>query len=250
MRIMAGTEKSYRRRYRQKDLKYFQVLVEETDLYIGVCEQEFSPGLVQIVTDMVQKQRRLLKEYAGKDPEFLSTLLPHTLLPGAPPIAQTMAAASQQANTGPMSAVAGALSEIVAMRLADFSDEVIVENGGDIYLKTTKPRRIGVFAGASPFSYNIALEVTPDQSPTAVCTSSGTVGHAFSFGSADAAVVLSPSGALADAVATAAANLVHTVGDLTVSVKFAVDIDNISGALVVKDDKLAVAGNINLVPTK
>ncbi|HZK18750.1 MAG TPA: UPF0280 family protein [Clostridia bacterium] len=247
---MTDGKKTYRLVYKQADLKYFQVLVEETDLYIGLQKDKFSTNAAVVAENIVKKERKLLERYLVEDPGFLTTLVPHELLPGAPPIAQTMAAASLQANTGPMSAVAGALSEIVAVQLAGFSDEVIVENGGDIYVKITRPRRIGVFAGTSPFSNSIAIEISPEHSPVAVCTSSGTVGHAFSLGTADAAVVLSRSGALADAVATAAANFVHTAEDLMASVEFAMGIDKITGVLVIKDDKIALAGNINLVPTR
>ena len=47
-----------------------------------------------------------------------------------------MIKASLAANVGPMASVAGAISEYVANDLLKMSQNVIVENGGDIYLKT------------------------------------------------------------------------------------------------------------------
>jgi ApbE superfamily uncharacterized protein (UPF0280 family) len=96
-----------------------------------------------------------------------------------------MADATREVGVGPMAAVAGAIAESVGKELLPYSDEVIVENGGDIFLKTSKERFIGVYAGKSKFTKKIAFSILPDETPLGVCTSSGTVGHSLSFGYAD-----------------------------------------------------------------
>jgi ApbE superfamily uncharacterized protein (UPF0280 family) len=99
-----------------------------------------------------------------------------------------------------MASVAGFFSEKVGKFLAHYSRDVIVENGGDIWMKSNRIRRVGIFAGSSPFSQRIGLEIGPKRTPLGICTSSATVGHSLSFGKADAVVILAPSAILADAV--------------------------------------------------
>jgi len=241
-------ERFYRRQYRQEDLHYFQVVVRETDLSVGVRRERFSPELARWVEELVREQRCLLEGYIRKDPVFLRTLESHEVLPGAPPIATDMACAGRLAGVGPMAAVAGAFSHYIGRALLSRTRDVVVENGGDIFLKSARKRRIGIFAGRSPLSNRLALEVRPEDTPLGICTSSGTVGPSISLGRADAAVILSPSAILADAVATAAGNLVQEPGDVEKAAEFALSIEGVTGAVVIKEDRLAACGNLKLVP--
>jgi len=241
-------ERVYRLLHRQEDLVFFQLAVKETDLDIGVPRRSLNRELVEGVRQEVIAVRAQLEQYILKDEQFLKTLAPHQTQPGAPAIAVTMALAGQTAGTGPMAAVAGAVAQQVGEYLARRTKEVIVENGGDIFMRTERVRRIGIFAGPSPFTNRLALEIEPYHTPLGICTSSGTVGPSFSMGCADAMVVLAPSAALADAVASAAGNLVQSTADLQQAVDFALGIKSVTGALAIKDDQLAAAGNIKLAP--
>ncbi|MBM7855398.1 ApbE superfamily uncharacterized protein (UPF0280 family) [Desulfohalotomaculum tongense] len=245
---MQYIDRTYRRLHRQRDLKHFQVAVKETDLDIAVTRRCFNPGLVDEIKKMIEKYRRQLEKYIQRDPEFAKTLTPHKLKPGAPPMAREMAEAARLAGVGPMAAVAGTFAQYVGRELSQLSSEVIIENGGDIFLLSAKRRYIGIFAAQSPFSNRMALEIQPEQTPLGICTSSGTVGHSLSFGSADAVVVLSSSAILADAVATAAANMVKNSDDLKKAVQLAVTVPGVKGVLAIKDDKMVVQGEIKLVP--
>ena len=227
---------------------HFQLTVEETDLDIGVRKDRFSTQLVEWVEETIRVCRRPLEDYIQRDPGFVNALTPHAVLPDAPLIVQTMAEAGRLAAVGPMAAVAGAVAEWVGKSIAKRSRDVIVENGGDIFMRTSRIRKVGIFAGDSPLSNRVAIEIRPDQTPLGICTSSGKVGHSLSFGKADAVVVLSPSVALADAVATACGNLVLTVDDLERTLEFAAEIIGVTGILVIKDDRLAVWGSIKLLP--
>lgn len=241
-------ERTYRLLHSQKDLAYFRVLIKETDLDIGVSRDKLTGTLIDETQKVVMTVRLQLEQYILKDELFLRTLQPHLTTPNAPEIARVMAEAGAIAGTGPMAAVAGAIAQHVGEYLAKRSREVIVENGGDIYIRSTKVRKIGIFAGKSPFTNRVALEIQPHQTPLGVCTSSGTVGHSLSFGRADAVIILAPSASLADAVATAAGNLVQNENDLEKAVNFAMGIKPVTGALAIKNDRLAVAGKIKLVP--
>lgn len=245
---MDYTERSYRSLHRQGDLVHFQVVIKETDLDIGVRRERVTPELVQWVEGLVKEQRLLVEEYIQRDPEFKTTLVPHRLLPGAPELAREMAEAAGLAGVGPMASVAGAFAQCVGRELAKRSRDVIVENGGDIFLRSAVTRKVGIFAGTSPFTHKIALEVQSWQTPLGICTSSGTVGHSLSFGKADAVIILSSSAILADAVATATGNRVQTGEDVQEAVDFASGIPGINGAIAIKGDKLAAWGQVKLVP--
>lgn len=245
---MLYSERFYRRYHRQEDLVHFRVVVKETDLDIAVRQERFSEEIARIAKKTVEKCRRPLEEYIRRDPAFLQALAPYEVPADAPPIVLEMTRAAKAAGVGPMAAVAGAIAECVGRVLCRYSRDVIVENGGDIFLKISRTRRVGIFAGKSPFSYRLALEIRPDFGPLGVCTSSGTVGHSLSFGKADAVVILSSSAALADAVATAAGNLVQTCTDVQAAVDFALSIPGVRGAVAIKDDLLAARGYVKLVP--
>jgi ApbE superfamily uncharacterized protein (UPF0280 family) len=159
-----------------------------------------------------------------------------------------MAQAARIAGVGPMAAVAGAIAEAVGNDLLACTPEVIVENGGDIFMKISRTRLIGVYAGESTFTGKIALEISPEETPLGVCTSSGTVGYSLSFGAADAVIALSRSAALADAAATAIGNRVKTIDDIDVAIEQAQAIDGLVGVVIIKGGKIGMWGNVKLVP--
>ena len=123
---------------------------------------------------------------------------------------------------------------------------MIVENGGDIYLATSKERTIGIYAGNSPLSLKIGIVIGPEDSPLGVCTSSGTVGPSLSFGKADAVCILSKSAALADAAATAVGNVVKEKKDIELGLERGKEIEGVLGILIIVEEKMGVWGNIKL----
>lgn len=246
---MTESDRVYRLGLRENDLFYFQVVYKETDLYIGIRKDRFLPEIAARVDSEVHILRNQLDAYMRLDPEFFRTLRPYDPKPSAPPAALEMAAAARKAGVGPMAAVAGVFADHVGRELTRFSRDVIIENGGDIFLKSSRRRRIGIFAGDSPFSGRLAVEIPAHLTPLGICTSSGAVGHSFSMGKADAVVILAATATLADAVATAAANLVTGPEYVDRAVGFAMSIEGVTGALAIMGELLAAKGQIKLVPT-
>lgn len=234
--------RTYREWSKDRDLVSFTVVVKETDLYIRARRVLRKKALDEVV-----KQRALLEGYIARHPGFLTALDPFAVGADAPRIVREMAEASAKVGVGPMASVAGAIAEAVGKELLNYTPEVIVENGGDIFTKQEKTRLIGIYAGGSPLTGKLALKIEPQDTPLGVCTSSGTVGHSLSFGLADAAIILSPSAALADAAATAVGNLVKTAEDMPRAIEFVRDVEGITGIAVIKGDKMAVWGKVNLV---
>jgi ApbE superfamily uncharacterized protein (UPF0280 family) len=240
-------ERTYRYLFAQKDMLHFQITHKDSDLDIGIPREQFCPEMVSRAKALIEAYRRQLEMYIEGHPHFAFTLVPCDTLPEAPAIAREMAAAARMAGVGPMAAVAGAIAQYVALDLVGPTAEIIVENGGDIYLNSYRPRNIGIYAGESScFSNRLALKVTPELCPLGICTSSGTVGHSLSFGHADAAVIMATSAPLADAVATAAANVVQQPLDVEKAARLAATIPGVLGAVIIAGDKLAAWGKVTL----
>jgi len=226
----------------------FTVKVKETDLWIAINQRSYSEDLASATEKAVFKIRRPLEQYLASNPYLQSALEPCLIDPDAPPIFLEMVRAANKAGVGPMAAVAGVVAEKVGLFLLEIAEEVIVENGGDLFLKVNEPVSVGIFAGASVLSGKLALQIEPGQTPIGICTSSSTVGPSLSFGRADAATAVAPSAALADAVATALGNRVSGEEDLQQAITFAREIDGLTGALLIIGDKIAAWGDINLQP--
>ncbi|MBE9546654.1 MAG: UPF0280 family protein [Proteobacteria bacterium] len=239
---MEYQERTYRNSVSKENLVSFQVKVGETDLYISAEED-----LTEITLESVYKYRRLIEEYIKYRPQFLSSLVPIEPDKMAPAIIRDMLRASGTAGVGPMASVAGAIAQYVGLDLLKYSDNIIVENGGDIFLKSERETNVGIFAGESPLSYKVALRIRSEDIPLGICTSSGTVGHSLSLGKADAVCVTSKSASLADAAATSIGNRVNGEGDIKAAIKTGADIEGILGILIIVGDKMGAYGAIELV---
>jgi ApbE superfamily uncharacterized protein (UPF0280 family) len=234
--------RTYRNLVKTDDLVKFEVIVKETDLLVR-AEKDLSKE----TRESVLKYRHQLETYITLNPAFQRSLIPLQNDPGVPEIIREMIHASQLAQVGPMAAVAGAMAESVSKDLLTLSREVIVENGGDIYVATVKERTIGIYAGQSPLSLKVGIMIRPEEFPLGICTSSGTVGPSLSFGKADAVCILSKSAALADAAATAVGNVVKGENDIELGLERGKEIEGVLGALIILGEKIGIWGDVKLV---
>ncbi len=238
-------DRSYRRLFHRENLVSFRVTVKETDLYIHAQKR-----LEKIVREAILRQRGYLEGWILQDPEFMTTLSPRIVHGPCPGIIRDMADAGEKAEVGPMAAVAGAIAERVGLELLDHTDEAIVENGGDLFLKLKGTFTSGIFAGESPLSLKVGVEIDSKGKPMAVCTSSGTIGHSLSLGKADAVCVVSESCPLADAAATAVGNRIQHENDVQRGIDFGKRIPGLSGIVVIMGDRIGMWGDLSIVPLK
>ena len=220
----------------------FRAAVKETDLYI-LARSAFTHEAEEAIIGL----RRQIEGYIAANPLFQTSLVPLPADPRAPRIVKEMLAAAQKAGVGPMAGVAGAVAEFVGTALLSLTPEVVVENGGDIFLKIDSERKIGIFAGQSPLTMRVGIRIPPEKTPLGVCTSSGTVGHSASFGRADAACIISPSATLADAVATAVGNMVQGKKDIEQALEAGQKIPGVEGMVIIVGDALGAWGEYQLV---
>lgn len=163
------------------------------------------------LADFIFKWREELKLYIRKNKEFMISLEPVEVA-DAPGIVKIMARAGKAANVGPMAAVAGTISQLsLKFLLGKGAKHVIVDNGGDVAIKTDEDVVMGLYAGESSLSGRIGFKIKGRKNPYGICTSSGTVGHSISFGRADSVTVFGHEASVSDALATSIAN--NAIGD-------------------------------------
>lgn len=221
-----------------------------SNLWIGTSPDCPPREVHQKVLQKLVSLHKELGRYIDRRPGFLNSLKPLSAV--ASGIAGRMLEAARHAGTGPMSAVAGAIAREVGWELLTTlrPKELLIENGGDIFLKNQSAVDMAVFAGPSPLSMKVGFRIPPQDSPLGICTSSGTIGPSLSFGKADAALVICPDPALADALATAMANKVKSKADIEPVLTDFYDPSLINACMLIFGEYLGVRGSYELVPVK
>ncbi|MCK5129697.1 MAG: UPF0280 family protein [Clostridiales bacterium] len=231
----------YRNILASDDLKYFDIKIEQSDLYIASDNID-----IPYARKILNKARDDIKMEISKRKEFLTSLEPLSYYGGANDIVSKMYDASMKCNVGPMAAVAGATAQYVGEKYLKVAGQVIVENGGDLFIKTDVPRKIAIYAGKSVLSNTIAINIA--HGTWGICTSAATVGHSYSMGNTDAAICIAHDTALADAAATRLGNMITDEKTLAKGVKDILKIDGIIGAVAIIGEKIAIAGDVTLSP--
>jgi len=216
-----------------------QIKYKDSRLKILTDREEF----IDIAIKELKEQRALIENYILNHKEFFSSLKPIKVKKDAPKIVKLMAQGAKIANVGPMAAVAGTLAEFCVRKMIEKGAKIaVVENGGDVFVYTSIPLYIGIYAGYTKLADKLALRLDPKNTPLAICSSSK-LGHSLSFGDCDLASVFSKKSYVADAVATAVANKIKQEKDIKPTLEWAMKLKDVIGVLVVKNDKLGVIGD-------
>jgi hypothetical protein len=240
----------YRSGMGQGRFKSFVIGYKDSDLWIGIDPGSFRDDIPRFAQQQLIVLRKELETYILSNPDFASALCPLEISASAPAVAREMAGAAKKAGTGPMAAVAGAFSEYIGKAiLLEFNvKEVVVENGGDLFLSIQYNLVLSIYAGGSPLSGKIGIEIPANETPLGICTSAGTVGPSKSFGRADAVTVACKNTALADAWATALGNRVKTATDLDTVLEYARHQTEILSLVIICAGKIGVRGTFELRP--
>jgi len=232
-------ERTYRNLISKENLESYNVVIGESDLFISSdvnLSEEAKKSLIH--------HRSYLENYIKKYPQFLTSLLPLSQDALAPAIVRDMLEKSVACGVGPMASVAGAVAQFVGQDISDLAQTLIIENGGDIYLKAKEKLTVSVYAGESPLSYKINFKVASEKTPLGICTSSAMVGHSVSFGKADAVCVLSKSATLADAAASAIGNKVKNKNDIKNALDFGIKIKGVTGIVIIIGKEMGAIGEV------
>lgn len=232
----------YRKQHKKKGLVSFDITVKQTNLNI-----QSDTDLTDKAIQSVLMHRNIIETHIKFHPDFAHTLVPVTDTSPAPGIIMDMIKAGKSANVGPMAAVAGAVAEYTGKSLLEHTSEVVVENGGDIFVKSDCETIFTVYAENSPLSMTCGLRVKKRNKPYGICTSSGTLGHSKSFGKADAVTVLSDSCPLADAAATTVCNRVQKKTDIQTAIDAVKAIPGVQAVVIIKGEHIGLWGELELV---
>jgi uncharacterized protein len=238
---MKYEERTYRSLINRDNLTSYNVKIAESDLFISS-----DTDLSEKVKTSLLKYRSHLENYMKSNHNFLTSLLPLPADDFAPGIVKDMLIKSSICGVGPMAAVAGAISQFIGQELLETTDNLIIENGGDIFLKTKEKTTVSVFAGESPLSYKVNFMVNPEKTPLGICTSSATVGPSLSFGQADAVCVISQSATLSDAAATAIGNKVKNKKDIKTALDYGMKIPGVRGIIIICGNDMGAIGEVEL----
>ena len=239
---MIHEERTYRSLINKDNLTSYNVIIAESDLFISS-----DTNLADLAQKSLIKYRHSLETYIQNHAEFRTSLLPLPEDKFAPPIIREMLDKSKICGVGPMASVAGAVSEFVGYDLLDQTENLIIENGGDIFLKSKNKLTVSVYAGKSPLSYKVNLLIKPEETPMGICTSSATVGPSLSFGKADAVCVISKSATLADATASSIGNRVRSKKDIKAALNYGIEIPGVNGIIIIIGNDMGAIGEVEFV---
>jgi len=232
----------YRNRIKYKERYNWRITYKYSDLLVS-CNKDVSFRLERLIKEIYD----LLESCIKKEPVFEKSLIPLKLKEYYPPIIRRMCREAAIFNVGPMATIAGAVCDYIASGLESYCRRLIIENGGDIFIKSDRDIDIGVYLKNKYFADKIYLRIKAGDTPCGICSSSGMFGHSLSLGRSDLVVVLAKSTISADGAATSIANKINTPGDIDTTITDYKNVKDIMGILVIKDDKLGVWGNIELI---
>ncbi len=221
-----------------------QRVIGESSVMVKTDSYQAAESAFQTILD----NRKALQKYIEAYPEFLFALDPIAAGHSAPEIVLRMSSAAEEANVGPMAAVAGALADLATeAMIAQGAEIAVVENGGEISVRNDARLDVAVNSGESSLSGRLGFRILQRDLPLGLATSSGTVGHALSFGFADSATVIAEDATLADAAATAVCNAVK--GDdaddsIRKGLEVAQQTRGVRGALIVRGDHVGTIGQL------
>jgi hypothetical protein len=134
-------ERKYRSLINKDNLVSYNVTINESDLFI-----RSDTNLPDVAIKSLIKHRNSLENYINNHPEFRTSLLPFPKDNFAPPIIQDMINKSAICGVGPMAGVVGAVSEYVRRDLLGLTDNLIIENGGDICFKSERDITVSIYS--------------------------------------------------------------------------------------------------------
>lgn len=232
-------ERTYRAVMEPAGLTCYRVVIGESDLYVCTRGDRSAEA-----AESLERHREALEAYLSKHFDFGTSFRAVPVDPEAPDIVRAMSDAAHKYGVGPMASVAGAVAQFVGTDMLRVSPEVVVENGGDIFLAGGGLRQVRIFAGAG--SPQIDITVKGTQEGIGLCTSSATVGPSVSLGAADAVTVLAGTATEADAAATAIGNRMLSKDDIASGLEMAEQTDGIDGVVIALQGSVGAWGNLQL----
>jgi len=236
-------ERFYREWTKDTDLYKYWIVIKETDMLVCTSRKLSE----EFIKEIVKKYRTQIEEYVKTYEEFQTSLSPVKIEEDAPPIIEELGKYSHRLGIGPFAGVAGAIAQFVGEELMKVSPEVIVENGGDLFLKLEKIRKVGVVFYEPGRENILRIKIKPQNTPLGISSSSSKIGHSLSLGNVDLSCILARNSILSDMCATLLGNIIKTKKDVPSAFKFIKKIEGVKGALVIVEGEISVWGDVEFV---
>jgi ApbE superfamily uncharacterized protein (UPF0280 family) len=219
-----------------------EVCYKESDLLIA-SDKEIDRVLLEGILKNYYSE---IEKHIKKNQNFLTSLSPIEQDENAPAIIKDMIECSNVTGIGPFASVAGAIALYVGKELLNYADELIIENGGDIFLKINEDKRVAVYLGDRFETSAIILRVKKRDYPFGIASSSAYIGHSLNFGRADLVTVIAKDAILADGFATALSNQVKKEKDINDVFSRAKENPFLEGLLIAFEGKVFLWGEMQL----
>ena len=231
----------YRNKISAEGRYSFRVDYKYSGLYI-MCDRDISSELEEAILSFYRDIEMII---AGQ-PDFEKSLVPIKTGKDLPMTIKEMCCAGEVFNVGPMASIAGALCDHLAKNLTDRCNFLMIENGGDVYIKSNVPFEVGIFTKNIYFKDKLTLLIEAGQTPCGICSSSGSFGHSLSLGKSDLVTVLSRTATTADAAATAIANTINSEEDINEAIARFSRYSEIEGLIIIKNKRIGLWGKLQL----
>lgn len=222
-----------------------EICYKESDLYIA-ADKEIRRDFIR---QTLEKYYSDIENYIRQNPIFLTSLSPLKSDDRAPKIVQDMLCSSLSTGVGPFAAVAGAVAHYVGREILNYADEVLIENGGDLFLKINEDKVVGVYLGER-FPVNgsstLFLKIKKRIVPFGIASSSATIGHSLNFGRADLVTVIARNSIIADGFATALSNRIKKKDDIEKVLRLTADNPLLEGILIAFEGEIFIKGDMQL----
>lgn len=235
--------RNYRSEMNQDRFQTFVLREKESDLWVGISPGSY-PGMEENCRVWLHELRSLVLEAIARDAQFAYSLEPLVEEDGDSEFIREMKQAGIASGTGPMASVAGAIAGGLLKKIDTtyHPKEIIIENGGDIALKNEDEVLVSIFPGSNSKFRDLTIRIPEKQDMLGICTSSGTFGHSLSLGKADSVSIVMYSPSLADAWATAIANLITSEEDIDTALN--TDIPGLLSLVCIKGEKIGIRGEL------
>ncbi len=236
-------ERFYRDWLKKEDLYKVWVAIEESDILVATSKK-IDEKLIHI---KVEELRGQIKNYIKRDRRFLTSLVPIECFEDAPPIVKDMCSRAKLCEVGPFAGVAGAIAQYLGRDLLRYSPEVIIENGGDLFLKITRERKVGIVFFRAGAEQILRAKIAPQNTPLGISSSSSKVGHSLSLGNVDLACVFAEDSILSDICATLFGNSVKKKKDIPQAFRRLKSIPGVRAGILVFEGDVSLWGDLEIV---
>ena len=231
----------YRNKISAEGRYSFRLDYKYSGLYI-ICDRDIGSELEEPVLSFYQDIETVI---VGR-PDFEKSMAPIKAEKDLPRTIKKMCSAGEVFGVGPMASIAGALCDHLAKNLIDRCSFLMIENGGDVYIKSGDPLEVGIFTKNTYFKDKLTLLVEAEQTPCGICSSSGSFGHSLSLGKSDLVTVLSRTTTIADAAATSIANTINSEEDIDKAITRFSQYKEVEGLIIIKNKRIGLWGKLQL----